>query len=472
MAAFVVPSPEGSLLVPRPSRSLAGSLALALALLGGACGDDTETGGGGQGTVGGGGSGEGGATGGGGFGQGGTPDVPLDSKVISTSDNTFYEAETSVVSTSTGRIVATWIGATFSGHTVIGYATSEDDGATFSAPQFVENTTGSEQGDPVLAELPGGKVILTWLGYDYDNTGNTDNMHTFTALLEDGSPTFGDVVIASDAADDPLLLDKPWIAVADDGSIVLTYSRVSQQNENTLVAASSDDGLTWSHTDVFPGTTAHFYNLAYVCPSVGGTRMHAAVLDFSNFGVKLLAVHTDDGGATWSDPVEIAGTDANVNYDDPVCVANGDTLTVMYGTIDGPAGGEDEASLALAIVQSENGGKTFGAPVSVGDATLGPLYLHPAIAAAPDGHFAISYYEGASEPDDQGTYVLADDTAIADLAASTAPIGDLVHFTASREDAQWVGDYVGLSFGHDGTLHTTYVVNLPDSSHIAYAKKP
>ncbi len=437
-----------------------------------ACGDDTETGGGGQGPAGGGGSGEGGATGGGGEGQGGTPDIPLDSKVISTSNNTFYEAETSVVATSTGRVVAAWIGATFSGHTVIGYATSEDDGATFSAPQFVENTTGIEQGDPVLAELPGGTVILTWLGYDYDNTGNTTNMHTFTALLEDGSPSFDNVVIASDPLDDPYLLDKPWIAVTDDGSIVLTYAHINQQGDSTLVSSFSDDGLTWSQANVFPESANHFYNLAYVCSAVGAGRMHAAVLDFSNFGVKLVAVHSDDGGATWSEPVDIAGTDANVNYDDPVCVASGDTLTVLYGTIDGPAGGEDEASLALAVAQSTNGGKTFGAPVPVGSATLGPLYLHPAIATAPDGHFAISYYEGATDPDDQGTYVLADDEAIADLAASTAPIGDLVHFTASREDAQWVGDYVGLAFGHDGTLHTTYVANLPDSSHIAYAKKP
>ncbi len=134
-----------------------------------ACGDVSETGGGGQGPAGGGGSGEGGATGGGGEGQGGTPDIPLDSKVISTSNNTFYEAETSVVATSTGRVVAAWIGATFSGHTVIGYATSEDDGATFSAPQFVENTTGIEQGDPVLAELPAPTVEV--------HAGGTHFMH-------------------------------------------------------------------------------------------------------------------------------------------------------------------------------------------------------------------------------------------------------------------------------------------------------
>lgn len=437
-----------------------------------ACGDDTATGGGGEGAVGGG--GEGGATGGAGGagGQGGTPDIPLDSKVISTSDNTFYEAETSVVATSTGRIVATWIGATFSGHTVIGYATSEDDGATFSTPQFVENTTGSEQGDPVLAELPGGSVILTWLGYDLDNGGNTSNMHLFTAVLDDGDPTFGQTIVASDPLDDPYLLDKPWIAVGDDGSIVLTYAHINQQGDSTLVSAFSDDGVTWDQANVFTESASHFYNLAYVCAATGAGRMHAVVLDFTSFGVKLVAVHSDDSGATWSDPVEIAGTDANVNYDDPVCVANGDTLTVLYGTLDGPSGGEDEASLALAIAQSTNGGTSFGAPVPVGDATLGPLYLHPAIALAPDGHFAITYYEGATEPDDKGTYVLADDAAIEDLAASTAAIGGAVHFTASREDAQWVGDYVGLSFGHDGTLHTTYVTNLPDASHISYAKKP
>ena len=273
-----------------------------------ACGDDTETGGGGQGPAGGGGSGEGGATGGGGEGQGGTPDIPLYSKVISTSNNTFYEAETSVVATSTGRVVAAWIGATFSGHTVIGYATSEDDGATFSAPQFVENTTGIEQGDPVLAELPGGTVILTWLGYDYDNTGNTTNMHTFTALLEDGSPSFDNVVIASDPLDDPYLLDKPWIAVTDDGSIVLTYAHINQQGDSTLVSSFSDDGLTWSQANVFPESANHFYNLAYVCSAVGAGRMHAAVLDFSNFGVKLVApfLWTPEKGARTS--VKIASS--------------------------------------------------------------------------------------------------------------------------------------------------------------------
>jgi hypothetical protein len=424
---------------------------------------------------GGGGSGQGGAattnsvtvtTGTGG--QGGQEPV-IDSTVISLSPSSFFEAETHLV-VHENRVVVSWIAIFQSQSSVMGYAISDDQGATFSAPQYTTNPNGGEASDPVMTVGPDGTVYLAWLGYQISPNGEPSDMRAYVASLPPGAASFGMPVTASDPASIDQL-DKPWMTTTSAGTLILSYARIDSNFASTITVARSTDGQTWTRSDVVAPTPSAFRNLAYVCAAANSNRLHIVELRLTN-SIRVEAAFSDDEGATWSTPVSVSAGENGLepNFDDPICVANGSTVLVGFGLTGEMVGGEDTSAEGLEIARSDDGGVSFPTVVAAQDPLAGARQLHPAIARAPGDELAFAYYAGAFDGDTEGSFRLARTSGLA-FPTSTVRVLPPITFTPERASLEWLGDYVGLASDAQW-VHMSFAVNQPSESHIAYARAP
>ncbi len=398
-------------------------------------------------------------------GQGGA-EPAIESTVISSSPSSFLEAETHLV-VHDQRVVVAWIAIAQSQTSVMGYAISDDQGASFSKPQFTSNPNGGEASDPVMTVGPDGTVYLAWLGYDISPQGEPQDMRAYVASLPPGAATFGTPVTASDpAAIDQL--DKPWMTTTTAGTLILSYARVDANFESTITVARSTDGTTWTRADAFTPTTSAFRNLAYVCAAANGSRLHLVDLRVTN-SVLVESAFSDDEGATWSAPVSISAGEGPLdpNFDDPICVATGSTVLVGYG-LTGEMLGEDTSAEGLRIARSDDGGASFAEGVQANDPAAGARQLHPAIARAPGEELAFAYYAGAFDGDTEGSFRLARTSGLA-LPTTAVRVNPPLTFTPERASLEWLGDYVGLASDAQ-FVHMAFVVNQPSESHVAYAR--
>ncbi len=406
-------------------------------------------------------------------GQGGQGGSSFDGQVISVAPNqSFLEAETSLwVHGST--VVAGWIAIPGGPQTsVMGYSISQNSGTTWSPPSAVSSPGGRDSSDPVITSDAQGNFYMAFVGFFRDPKGNPLDMHVYVAKAPAGSTAFGAPVEVSDPNESATLYDKPWITVTQNGSIVVSYANFDQATSFALTAAHSTDGITWQRSDITSDPTfSEFSNLSFLCADLAGPRVYSVFGTESAQNVfRIRESFSDDGGVSWHAPLEVAGPGTNeiVTFDDPTCVALGNDLSVLYGVSDMPATGmsESEASVAIKLAHVTSG-TSVATRTDVQDSTTGALFIHPQITGDATGKLSVAYYAGQFDGDDNGTYRVGPVTW--NGHGPTRAYKDPIFFTSKRGDPQWLGDYTGaVQLGDE--VYTTFVVNEPTESHIAFAK--
>jgi len=237
-----------------------------------------------------------------------TPPTPyMWSDIVQIDDDTGPAAqqELSLAAANGDRWYAGWIDARDPSATRCGFAGSEDDGATWSASdQFADPAPYCV--DPVVAS--GGGPILYRLGENYDDAPGTTTPGTSSLRL----------------------------------------------------SSSVNGGLSWSawHTVVAANAVGATPPAGLNDrPAVAANGQHVVVawtvLDRSLFGA-LMATSSDDGGATWSAPVQIGQ-------------GVGTCLTLATdGTVHAAWGNDDLHQIQHGV--STDFGHTWSAPDMVGDA--------------------------------------------------------------------------------------------------------
>ena len=121
----------------------------------------------------------------------------------------------------------------------------------------------------------------------------------------------------------------------------------------------------------------------------------------------------------------------------------------------------------LFVAHSTNGGVSFAPPVNVLDK---PKAYIPQLCLEPDSNaIDVLTYTGASDPDPTGSYRFMRSTNGGTSFGPSMEIMAPVNFKSSRDDDDWLGDYVG-AVSRDGYMFTTFTNNPGGVSHIFFSR--
>ena len=422
---------------------------------GGAAGTD-----GGAGTA-----GTGGAAGSGG--SAGNSGVPTQS--ISQSSLSAVETETNLAVADNGYVVATWIGIQPTQHSHSGYAFSKNDGQTWMPPQKLEAPGGRTSSDPVVAAAPDSSFYLAWIAFQRDAQGNPYDMRVYVSKAAAGDTSFGapqDIAgaITSDA------IDKPWVTVAPDGTVYVTWLDTGSQSKNLSprmrVAVSEDQGQTWNIYPIDSGQGG-FRNLIYPCVDDVTGRVYVTYHPGGGIGLRW----SDDKGKTWPGATAVASqSDPKSMFDDPTCAAHNGEVWVTYGVGTDPFTETDNArSDQIRVAHSSDAGQSIADRHFAEDATAGTKFLHAQMAREASGALDILYYAGSDQnPDSAGSVRLSQSTDKGKTWSSSLVVKAPITFLSTRGDQRWLGDYIGLAV-HSGKAYGSFADNTSGTSHVDFS---
>ncbi|MBX3716920.1 MAG: exo-alpha-sialidase [Burkholderiales bacterium] len=246
------------------------------------------------------------------------------------------------------------------------------------------------------------------------------------------------------------------------------------------LARTTDGGASWEPARAIfdPGATSQTIGNVIVVPSPGTLVNVALRLDgISGPGPRtgsVIAIRSEDRGATWSAPVRIADhlavgardPDTGAGIRDgaiiPAAAAGpGGTVHVAWQDSRFSAGAHD----AILYSRSADGGRTWSAPVRVnGEPTVAAFT--PAVHVLAGGTVGITYYDLRDNTPDLATlptgYWLARSAdGVAWAESRLAGPFDLA--TAPNANGLFLGDYMGLA-GAGGEFLSLYVRTTGDAA--------
>ena len=403
----------------------------------------------------------------------GPQDILVSADFLATPDDTGYQPETQAephVAANPerdGHLVAGYQEGRFfdGGARALGFAVSTDGGRQWRRG-LIPNLTSSaypRASDPWVAFGPGGRVYYASL---IVNNGVLGNAAPDSAIVvsssSDGGETWGDPVAVS--REQTEFHDKEMIVVdtRDDspyrGRVYVAWDTVINGAYNLRVSSSSDDGQSFSPVSTIRGDGLNIGVILLVGPGgvLHAVWQHATRLGPNNYrDFRVTAARSEDGGATWSAPIDIAvpslleipdlrtGSGIPSAAIDP---RNG-TLYVAWQ--------DDRFSPGFSQVilsRSTDGGVTWSAPKLVSTGPKKAPSFTSAVAVNGKGEVGVSFY---SLRNDRSRRYLAD-TFIVFSKNGGQTFGPARRVSRSTFDTRlaavtfsgfFLGDYQGLAAG-------------------------
>jgi hypothetical protein len=253
--------------------------------------------------------------------------------------------------------------------------------------------------------------------------------------------------------------DKP--AVTADPRRAGTAYAVWDLEASVFMSVTGDGGGTWSPPrEIRPrppggGTVASTIS---VLPD--GSLLHA-FLAYGSGGVRVAAARSADGGASWSAPATVAP----VPRGGSVLRTGRPAVRVLPISGTGPAvttsGAVYESfvdrGVSIDLVRSTDGGHSWTPPRAAVRRAAG--VFGPALAAAPDGTLALSYY--AREPGGMASFWIARsaDGASWTPRRVTAPFS--LRLAPRSDGIAFLGDYSGLTPVAGGGFAAAFAASPP-----------
>lgn len=228
-------------------------------------------------------------------------------------DKTWIVCDNNSQSPYYGNCYVEWDQAYGSGDVLM--SVSSDGGLTWSAGQASSNHAGGLGGEPLVQ--PNGTVVVPFEGGGIDAFTSTDGGTTWGK-----SVTVASIISHLDAGSirNPNL---PTAGIDAAGNVFVAWSDCrfrSPCNENDIVYSSSADGVTWSAVTRIPidpttSTVDHFLPGMGIDPNTSGSGAHLTVVYYyypvskcgSSCSLDVGYTSSEDGGATWTPGVQLAG---------------------------------------------------------------------------------------------------------------------------------------------------------------------
>jgi len=391
---------------------------------------------------------------------------PLDAGLNVSGNGPGYDSEDELAVAPDGTIAILW--SSFlpaPPYVTMRYAFSTNDGQSFNAPADVITPNGLYPGDPAITVDAQGNFWAAYLGIAY-NGQTVDYSRVYVAEAPKGTLKFGPPVEVSAPSQTTSLIDHPKIHVTSAGTLLVGWADIPNGAQtSTGVVARSTNGTTWTRTTIIQQPESVFSNFFWFCDSAAG--VHTVFLQASNVSFFAgIRTSTDDGvsfGAGNSTQVSL-DTDQVAGLD-PMCVASGNDVWVMYMTTQNPS--IDETTLDGAdhiwVAHSANGGQTFPNRIEGLDAKAGSLATIPLIVRDDVGMLDVAYIAGDFDQDTSGTIRFTRSGG-----PSKAVDGPML-FDLNRTTQTWLGDYFG-GIAKSGSLYLAYPRNETGLDHIYFAK--
>ncbi|MFQ5416365.1 MAG: exo-alpha-sialidase [Myxococcota bacterium] len=278
------------------------------------------------------------------------------------------------------------LSGTIGGDADILFARSSDDGAIWSSPAVVNTNAGGDSGIdfvPALASDGAGTWIVVW--YSNDPLGGTlgSDVDILVARSTDGGATWSAPQKLNQNADTDAGVDAhPQIAADGSGNWVVVWDSTDTLGDtigsdlDVLCARSSDGGVTWSSPETV-GDNAGFDAGADRDPQVATDDAGIWITAWQSDDALGGGIGTDsdilfsrsvDAGAAWSPTSALnsnAGSDAGGDFGvHAVAGASQEWVATWYSQQSLAGAGTDDDIFAA---RSTDGGQTWTAPAVVND---------------------------------------------------------------------------------------------------------
>jgi hypothetical protein len=307
------------------------------------------------------------------------PEVPVSWSIPGTNAYFGFNDPTEAVDPVTHDIFVAWMGSTG-----IEFARSTDHGASFGAAltvpgsaDFSNSTTLAESWNPSIAVAPNGTVYVAFIDSNTTNSLPYPASPVVAVSYDHGqSFAFSSVVLPHQSGIS--WSDRPYIAVAPNGDVDLTFNFVPNVGRlnfsaflgNVVFARSTDGGHRWSHlVRVSPGFP---YSGAYPNALVvertgqidllyGGFPTNGSSAQYAP-GREFFADSLNDG-RTWTVPVALGNPNdrlspVSVEIQGSETVASNGTLYVVYES-------QFPTHEVGWLLSSSDHGRTWSAPLRV-----------------------------------------------------------------------------------------------------------
>ncbi len=321
------------------------------------------------------------------------------------------------------------------------------------------------------------------------NTGAHEGNGITVWTSTNGGKTFGPPVSVFLDKTGRVFSDKPWIAVDQTsgphrGSIYVVWSydhggdcgSGNSCSEELAFSRSTDGGKTFSPVRLVEGNAPFCTNPATgrpanstKCDAVQGAipvvepdgtlAIATPYIDLMSGSIptRMFVTTSPDGGTDWTSPVliatihDVAGTfppDKYRNVSLPAFACDPKTGQLYFSWSDKGTGDAD-----ILLATSEDGGKTWGAPVRVNDDPLrnGENQFQPQLAVAPDGVVSVSFFDTRNDPHHRLIDVYLAQSIdhgasfLNDVRVTNQSWDPTIDAPVDTSGLQFIGDYQGLA---------------------------
>jgi hypothetical protein len=267
---------------------------------------------------------------------------------------------------------------------LISVSTSDNDGATFSAPVVAASSNGyifNDKEDIWADRNPAspffGRVYVSWTQFRSITSTAEPVMVTYSA---DGGKTWAAPNQLSAAHNNGALGGRQGTAIrtGPDGTVYMVWEDGDKGGSKQVVAVSHDGGVTWSHSttiaylrdlaDPIPGSNFRTDSFASLAVDQGSGAVYAAWADAASGAGRIVVARSVDGAATWSAAAVVSTRREGYAFFQDLDVAPGGRVDVGYQAQtakNASTYGTGNAQVTSYYVKSTDGGASWSKPVAV-----------------------------------------------------------------------------------------------------------
>ncbi|HLG16440.1 MAG TPA: sialidase family protein [Blastocatellia bacterium] len=224
---------------------------------------------------------------------------------------------------------------------------STDRGSTFNEPIDVSRSPG-EAFSPEIAMDPGEGINVVW-----EDTAPGQQAIMF-ARSTDGGSNFSDPIRVSQGEG---AASEPHIAADSLGGLHVVWADESEDGRQAFYSHSTDGGQTFSSPiNISRDSDAEAQKLVV---TTFGRTVYVAYNDSQNRSRQVLLAKSDDGGATFSDPIEVSEADRSKGRGHSPAMVVDSTGKLHIVWIDSSIVGNDEGVL---FYSNSTNGRRFSKP--------------------------------------------------------------------------------------------------------------
>jgi len=352
-----------------------------------------------------------------------------------------FQAEPSIVVDGQGRIFAGWKEMNeIGGFNRVAFGRSLDGGRTWGRSLIEDSAPLQHQSDPWLAVDESGRVYYT----------RTQGAGLFVSSSSDGGLTWDRMMNINDQPDSADKSSIKSDGNGTIYASYVTAGPNAPFNMKIIATSSVDGGVTWGQSKVVVSGLNPFAPVIATRLDGTAYIVWWAPLSATRPGANIRASTTTDRGATWGAPVRVNSMPGSAVYDasigPPKRIPYPSSATNSSGTLFVAWADKEKGDYNIVVARSDDGGATWSAPVQVNDVDAGDQWM-AALAVDANDVLHTAWYDGrtgnlnlyyANSSDGGRTWSPNLRVTTQETPAGSQSLGEYIGLTADRNSAAYL----------------------------------